>query len=121
MSPFEIDQWLRTRDIRISARNGKLLIDGPDEMVTPELVDKLRNRKAELIAYLEAVQDDQVDDAHKKGGGDPCPATGAPCRALATYDDRPGWWCAYHAIFEQRGIRPHQVYENSPCPRSRGT
>jgi hypothetical protein len=56
MSTAAFLEALHARGISISANDGRLLVEAPEGLVTPELRRELLRRKTELIAALDAVQ-----------------------------------------------------------------
>lgn len=89
-------------------------IKGDKTALTPEIIERLKARKPELIEYLWPTTPKPA--APEKG--EMCPAGDRTCRACATYEDREGFYCAYEAVFNQKGRRPMRVRSGSVCPRS---
>jgi len=112
MTAAEIYKWLAKRDIRLKVRDDSLVIDAPEGAMTPEIQERLKARKKDLIEYLRPTKPRAPDD-----DGFVCPAGDMPCRALATYQDREGVFCAHTAVFEQRPKRPWRITNGAKCPR----
>src|SRR5688500_2882316 len=47
---------LRSRDIRIRAEGDRLQLDAPTGALTPELREELRQRKDEILAFLQTAE-----------------------------------------------------------------
>lgn len=54
MSAISLITDLEARGVEIHARNGELLLDGPANVLTDDIVADLREHKAELLAALQA-------------------------------------------------------------------
>lgn len=48
----EFIKELKEKDIALSLKNGKISYSGPEENITPDLIEKLKNNKRKLIKYL---------------------------------------------------------------------
>lgn len=92
------------RQINLQALGGQLDIDAPAGELTPELLQRLRDCKAELLAMLQALGADGPQDLP---GGDPLGADGCPDLAgdwqeYIAADGRLGWVRADVAGLEYR-------------------
>jgi thioesterase domain-containing protein len=56
MSTFEFLSQLKAKDVRVWAEGDRLRCNAPNNVLTAELQAELRNRKAEILAFLNAAQ-----------------------------------------------------------------
>jgi len=56
MSTFEFLSQLKAKDIRVWAEGDRLRCNAPSNVLTTELQEELRNRKTEILAFLNAAQ-----------------------------------------------------------------
>jgi pyochelin synthetase len=60
LSPQDLLKEIESRGLSITAAGPDLRLQGPRERIDPDLVARIKASKAELIAYLEELQADQV-------------------------------------------------------------
>ncbi len=54
--------WLDARGARLKAKDGRLVYDGPEALLTDELAERLRAHRAELVGWLEAPWHELMED-----------------------------------------------------------
>jgi len=56
-------QDMVTQGVIIRAAGDHLDVDAPDQVLTDSLLDELRRRKAELVAWLSAIENPEMHDS----------------------------------------------------------
>ncbi len=94
MTPSQLLVELQGRDVRVAVADGKLILNAPRGALTPELIDQIRQHKAELISRLsftakgphsETVREHQPEAITLVGTADDPPVV------EFTYDALPEW------------------------------
>jgi amino acid adenylation domain-containing protein len=113
MNLVEFLTHLRSLDIHLYAQDGRLKYNAPGGVLTPELRQELVNRKAEILAYLESIQE-ALPAIHRLPREDPF---------LASYAQQRLWFIqrfdpsstVYHVTsrFRLQGVLNISVLEHS--------